>query len=122
VAEPKRRKILDALGADERSVNDLVELLGWPQPMVSKHLSVLKKVRLVREHPEGPQRLYRADMQKLKPIHDRVIPFERYQRESHDRLDRVLLDIQQKEKYDDQEAEQNRDHCRTRETGALYYP
>lgn len=98
VAEPKRRKILEALGPAERSVNEIVEMLGWPQPMVSKHLAVLKKVGLVRERREGRQRLYRVDMEKLRPIHDWVTPFERYWSESFDRLDEVLQDIQKKEK------------------------
>ena len=90
VAEPKRRKILDALGPAERSVNEIVEMLGWPQPMVSKHLAVLKKVGLVHER--------RVDMANLKQIYDWVTPFERYWSESYDRLDEVLSDIQKKEK------------------------
>ena len=96
VAEPKRRKIIDTLGAAERSVNEIVELLGWPQPMVSKHLSVLKKVGLVRERREGRQRLYRVNMEKLKPIYDWITPFERYWSESYDRLDEVLQELQKK--------------------------
>jgi DNA-binding transcriptional ArsR family regulator len=98
VAEPKRRKILEALGREERSVNEIVKQLGWPQPMVSKHLAVLKKVGLVLERREGRQRLYRVNLEKLKPIHDWVIPFERYWSESFERLDEVLMDIQKKEK------------------------
>ena len=98
VAEPKRRKILEALGPAERSVNEIVELLGWPQPMVSKHLAVLKKVGLVRERREGRQRLYRINMEKLKPIHDWVTSFERYWSESFDRLDEALQVLQKKEK------------------------
>ena len=98
VAEPKRRKILEALGPVERSVNEIVEALGWPQPMVSKHLAVLKKVGLVRERREGRQRLYRVNMEMLKPIYDWVTPFERYWSESYERLDEVLQDMQRKEK------------------------
>jgi DNA-binding transcriptional ArsR family regulator len=98
VAEPKRRKILEALGSTERSVNEIVETLGWPQPMVSKHLAVLKKVGLVRERREGRQRLYRVEMAKLKPIHDWVTPFERYWSESYERLDDVLKGMQKKER------------------------
>jgi len=75
-----------------------VDLLGWPQPMVSKHLAVLKKVGLVRERRNGRQRLYRVDMEKLRSIHDWVTPFEQYWTESYDRLDEVLKGIQKKEK------------------------
>lgn len=35
VAEPKRRQLLDTLDARELSVNDIVDLLGWPQLMAS---------------------------------------------------------------------------------------
>lgn len=97
VAEPKRRKILEALGPAERSVNKIVETLGWPQPMVSKHLAVLKKAELVRERREGRRRLYRVNLEKLKPIHDWITPFERYWSESFDRLDEVIQELQEKE-------------------------
>jgi DNA-binding transcriptional ArsR family regulator len=98
VAEPKRRQVLEALGARELSVNEIVEILGWPQPMVSKHLGVLKQVGLVSERRLGRQRMYQVNGKQLKPIHDWVIPFERYWSESYDRLDEVLRDIQKKKK------------------------
>jgi DNA-binding transcriptional ArsR family regulator len=99
VAEPKRRQVLELLGARELSVNQIVTKLGWTQPMVSKHLRVLKQVGLVSERRVGRQRMYRVNAQRLKPIFDWVIPFERSWSESFDRLDEVLQEIQQKEKY-----------------------
>ena len=98
VAEPKRRKILEALGEDELSVNDIVERLGWPQPMVSKHLGVLKQVGLVSERKVGRQRMYRVNAERLKPIFDWVKPFERIWSERFDRLDEVLEEIRKREK------------------------
>jgi DNA-binding transcriptional ArsR family regulator len=93
VAEPKRRQVLEALGMRELSVNELVKKLGWTQPMVSKHLGVLKQVGLVRERRAGRQRLYRVNAERLKPIYDWVAPFERYWSESFDRLDEVLQEL-----------------------------
>jgi DNA-binding transcriptional ArsR family regulator len=98
VAEPKRRQVLELLGASELSVNEIVEKLGWTQPMVSKHLGVLKQVGLVSERRVGRQRMYRVNAERLKPIFDWVTPFERYWSETFDRLDEVLQDIQKKEK------------------------
>ena len=100
VAEPKRRKIIEIMGAREWSVNELVDLLRWPQPMVSKHLGVLKKVGLVHEHRAGRQRLYRVNVEQLRPIYDWVTPFERYWSESYDRLDEVLDTLKEQEKSD----------------------
>ena len=90
VAEPKRRKVLEVLGVRELSVNELVKKLGWTQPMVSKHLGVLKQVGLVSERRVGRQRLYRVNAARLRPIYDWVAAFERYWSESFERLDEVL--------------------------------
>lgn len=98
VAEPKRRQVLEALGVAELSVNDIVDLLGWPQPMVSKHLSVLKRVGLVSERRMGRQRLYRVNPEKLKPIFDWVTPFEQFWNDRFDRLDEYLRELQKQEK------------------------
>ena len=97
VAEPKRRKVLEVIGAQELSVNEIVELLGWNQPSVSKHLGVLKQVGLVKERRVGRQRMYRVDATRLKPIHDWVSPFEKFWSERFDRLDEAL-DVMKKEK------------------------
>jgi len=72
IAEHKRRQVLDILAKGERPVNDLVRSLGWPQPRVSKHLGVLKKVGLVSERRVGRQRVYRLNREKLKPSHNWV--------------------------------------------------
>ena len=101
VAEPKRRKVLEVLGTQELSVNELVERLGWNQPMVSKHLGVLKEVGLVSERRVGRQRLYRVNAERLKPIYDWVAPFERYWSERYDRLDDVLQNLKAKESSDE---------------------
>jgi DNA-binding transcriptional ArsR family regulator len=70
VAEPKRRQVLETLAHGEMPVSDLVGRLGWPQPMVSKHLGVLKEVGLVTARRDGRQRLYRVNGERLKTIHD----------------------------------------------------
>ena len=101
VAEPKRRQVLAVLGTEELSVNEIVERLGWNQPMVSKHLGVLKQVGLVSERRVGRQRLYQVNPERLKPIFDWVTPFEKIWNERFDRLDNLLQDMQKKEKKND---------------------
>jgi len=100
IAEPRRREILDALGGDERSVNDLVSLLGLAQPQVSKHLRVLREVGAVNVREDGRRRFYRLNGQALKPIHDWVKSYERLWSERFDELDAVLGDLKQKEQGD----------------------
>jgi DNA-binding transcriptional ArsR family regulator len=101
VAEPRRREILDALASGERPVNDLVGLLGLPQPQVSKHLRVLREVGAVEVRDQGRQRLYRLNGLALKPIHDWVSAYERLWSDRFDQLDIVLEDLKAKEQGDE---------------------
>jgi DNA-binding transcriptional ArsR family regulator len=100
VAEPRRRQILDLLASGERPVNDLVGLLGLPQPQVSKHLRVLREVGAVHVRGQGRQRLYRLNGHALKPIHDWVKHYERSWSERFDRMDTVLEDLKREETGD----------------------
>ncbi len=97
VAEPRRREILDVLARGERSVNDLVTLLDLAQPLVSKHLRVLREVGLVDVRDAGRQRMYRLNGQALKPIHDWVKTYERTWNERFEALDDLLEELKGKE-------------------------
>jgi DNA-binding transcriptional ArsR family regulator len=97
VAEPRRRQILDLLSEGERPVNDLVAVLGVPQPVVSKHLRVLREVGLVGVRDLGRQRLYSLEGRQLKPIHDWVKAYEATWAGRFDHLDIVLDQLKDKE-------------------------
>jgi len=105
VAEPRRRQILDVLAGGERSVNELVALLGLAQPLVSKHLRVLREVGLVSVRDEGRQRMYRLDGRPLKPIHDWVRNYEQWWSQRFDRLDVVLEELKRLENEDNGDDE-----------------
>ncbi len=78
IAEPRRRAIVDLLAMGiQRDVTELVRKLRLPQPTVSKHLGVLRKVGVVAVHKAGQRRLYQLNAQKLKPVHDWIGHFER---------------------------------------------
>ena len=100
VAEPRRRQILDVLAGGERPVGDLVDVLGLPQPQVSKHLRVLREVGAVEVRGDGRRRLYRLNGPALKPIHDWVKDYERFWSERFGRLDAVLGELKEKEQGD----------------------
>jgi DNA-binding transcriptional ArsR family regulator len=100
VAEPRRRRILDLLAAGELPVNDLVAALGVAQPVVSKHLRVLREVGLVDVRDAGRQRLYRLNGQPLQPIHDWVRSFAQSWEKSFELLDEVLAELTEEEQRD----------------------
>jgi DNA-binding transcriptional ArsR family regulator len=97
VAEPRRRQIVDLLAGGERPVNDLVEALELAQPVVSKHLRVLREVGLVTARDAGRQRLYRLNGPALKPLHDWVQDYARLWSQRFDLLDEVLTELTEQE-------------------------
>ena len=86
VAEPRRREILIYLASTERPVGDIVVALGLEQPSVSKHLSVLRDVGLVRMRCQGRQKLYRTNAEAIRPLHEWSAFFERYWKHQLDRV------------------------------------
>jgi len=109
IAEPRRREIIDLLAAGgERPVGDVVRGLRIAQPAVSKHLSVLRRVRLVSVSRRGRRRMYRLNAKELKPVHDWVRHFERYW--SH-QLGRIKERAEQKAReHADQSNQPRKEH------------
>ncbi|MGD9697172.1 MAG: ArsR/SmtB family transcription factor [Thermoleophilia bacterium] len=97
IAEPDRRRVIDAIGDGEVTVNELAARLGMRQPQVSKHLGVLRAVGLVDVRAQGRHRWYRVNGPALKPVHDWVRAFEHTWNSRLDRLDDLLAEMQSKE-------------------------
>ncbi len=89
LAEPTRLRILNCLQAAPLFVSDLQLVLDLPQPTVSRHLTVLKRARIVRDtpiaqfvlyrirHETGPQgRLVQSVIEALG--HDETLRLERH--------------------------------------------
>lgn len=93
VAEGNRRQILDLLAQGERPVGELVASMDLAQPLVSKHLKVLREVGLVEVRDAGRQRLYRVNGQALKPLHDWVQGFAALWQERFAAMDTVLAEL-----------------------------
>jgi DNA-binding transcriptional ArsR family regulator len=79
IAEPRRREVIAVLAdGREHAAGEVVVRLRMPQPAVSKHLGVLRKVGVVSVVKRGQHRMYRLNAAQLKPVHDWVKTFEHY--------------------------------------------
>jgi DNA-binding transcriptional ArsR family regulator len=58
LADPTRRRIVEALRAGEQQVNDIVRQSGIHQSGVSRHLRILNESGFVSVRPDGQRRLY----------------------------------------------------------------
>ena len=90
LAEPNRRRILDLLREDERSVGDLVSELAISQPGVSKHLRVLRRAGLVDVRVDAQRRLYRLRPEPLRQVDEWLAPYRAAWADRLDRLERHL--------------------------------
>src|SRR5690349_831522 len=95
LAEPSRRRILDLLLDEERSVGDLVDRMALSQPGVSRHLRVLRDAGLVNVRKDAQRRLYAVNPQPLAEIDAWLEPYRRLWAE---RLDALEAHLDRKEK------------------------
>jgi DNA-binding transcriptional ArsR family regulator len=58
MAHPVRLALLNALRQGERGVGDLAEAVGFPQPLVSQHLAVLRNQGLLGHRRNGNEVFY----------------------------------------------------------------
>ncbi|GAB2474397.1 ArsR/SmtB family transcription factor [Jatrophihabitans fulvus] len=77
VADPTRRRLLEALRDGEHTVGRLVETLGIGQPTVSKHLRVLREARLVSSRVDAQRRRYRIEPTGVRELDEWVRAFDR---------------------------------------------
>ncbi|HEY7202163.1 MAG TPA: metalloregulator ArsR/SmtB family transcription factor [Candidatus Dormibacteraeota bacterium] len=90
LAEPNRRRILDLLVVEERSVKDLVSALTVSQPAVSKHLRALREAGMVEVRSDGQRRIYRVRAEPLRAIDAWLEPYRRIWEARLDDLERHL--------------------------------
>ncbi|XVU20861.1 ArsR/SmtB family transcription factor [Actinoplanes sp. CA-054009] len=75
IAEPTRRKIVEALRRRECTVSDLVGVLDMSQPAVSKHLRVLREAGVVAVRTRAQQRVYRLDPAPFRALDAWLAPY-----------------------------------------------
>lgn len=90
LAEPSRRRILDLLRAEERSVGQLVDQLELSQPAVSKHLRVLREAGLVTVRVDAQRRCYRLRLEPLRELDDWLAPYRELWSDRLDALEQHL--------------------------------
>ena len=78
ISHPARRRMLDLLLEDDRSVNTIAGHFQMSRPAVSQHLRILLDAGLVTERRHGRERRYRFVPARLSPIRDWIALYERF--------------------------------------------
>jgi DNA-binding transcriptional ArsR family regulator len=95
LADPTRRRIVEALRGGERSVNQLVEAVDIGQPGVSKQLSILEDANFVVMRPEGRRRLYALRPEPFWELNEWM---GAYRRVWEGRMDRMAAELERRRK------------------------
>jgi DNA-binding transcriptional ArsR family regulator len=91
LADPTRRALFERLARDgDQTVHALTRRAGVSQPMVSRHLSVLKRARLVGHRRQGRETHYRARPEALAPLVDWIGSYAAFWQSRLDRLEDIL--------------------------------
>jgi DNA-binding transcriptional ArsR family regulator len=90
LAEPARRRILDLLLEQPRSVGELVDRVGLSQPGTSKHLRVLRDAGLVDVRVDAQRRIYELRVEPLAELDAWLEPYRRLWAGRLDALERHL--------------------------------
>lgn len=96
LADPTRRAIFERLCREgEKTVGDLTAKARVSQPVVSKHLGILKQAGLVRDRPEGRQTHYSAQINALAPLIDWTSQMAGFWEGRFDRLENLIKRMDQ---------------------------
>ena len=75
IADPTRRRIVEALRGGEQQVNDVVSRLDIHQSGVSRHLRILLETGFVEVRPDGQRRLYSLRPERFRELEDWVASY-----------------------------------------------
>jgi len=68
LADPTRRAVLDLLRRGSQPAGQIAGAFPVSRPAISKHLRLLRRAHLVREHREGRQRIYQLNPEPLRAV------------------------------------------------------
>jgi ArsR family transcriptional regulator len=74
LSDPVRLEILEFLRNGEKCVCEIIPHLGLIQPVVSRHLKILKDSGLVKDRKEGNKRFYSITDPKICKVIDAITP------------------------------------------------
>src|SRR5215813_2786555 len=68
LADPTRRAVLDLLRRGSQPAGQIARAFPVSRPAISKHLRLLRRAHLVREHREGRNRVYELNPEPLRAV------------------------------------------------------
>lgn len=90
LADPTRRRIVEALRDGEQQVGDVVAKAGVHQSGVSRHLRILYESGFVSMRPDGQRRLYALRSEPFRDLDEWLGPYRKLWETRLDRFEAAL--------------------------------
>ena len=98
LSDPTRRAMVERLAKGPASVHGLTEPFELSQQMISKHIAVLVRARIVVKTKRGRESVCTLRPQAIKAVSEWAMSYRRFWEESFDKLDLVLNQMKEETK------------------------
>ena len=78
LSDPTRRAVLDLLRRGSQPAGAIAGAFPVSRPAISKHLRLLRRAHLVREHREGRHRVYQLNPEPLRGVDSWLDQYRRF--------------------------------------------
>ncbi|MEA2681837.1 MAG: hypothetical protein QOK05_165 [Chloroflexota bacterium] len=103
LADPTRRRLVEALREGERSVTELVGVVNIGQPGVSRQLAILHGAKFVEVRPDGRRRLYQLSPGPFRELDEWM---QGYREVWEGRLDRFGAELERRSQKTDRKIQE----------------
>ena len=90
LADPTRRRLIEALRTRDHTVGELVKLLQMSQPAVSKQLRILREAGLASVRADAQRRIYRLTPDRLRALDKWLAPYRAFWEDRLDDMEKTL--------------------------------
>ncbi len=97
LSDPTRREMVERLACGPASVHELTRPFALSQQMISKHVAVLVRARLVVKSKRGRESVCTLRPEAIKTVSDWAMNYRRFWEESFDKLDAVVNRLKKEE-------------------------
>ena len=86
IADPTRRKIIELVSVQPRSLGQITEYFDISRPAISKQIKILEECGMIRVQQQGRERWCYVEFSTLKEVANWVMKYELYWIESVSRM------------------------------------
>ncbi len=118
LADPTRRAVLDLLRRGSQPAGQIATAFPVSRPAISKHLRLLRRAHLVREHREGRNRVYELNPEPLRAVDSWIEQYRVFWASSLNNL-KAFVEAEHARETEAASAHKSQEHRKATQKGKL---